>query len=157
MSLKELIDTCKAEAIAYKLYPNALSEWRWFCRQYSKLFNTALHIVETMDPEHVILHIYEEQLEEVDAVEHIDELMRKIYAIEDPEFEKLQEDDLQNFVKMAEEEEKERLASGRPVHKQELDEPSLLPKSVPKPKTFKELPKEGFLNLSHLENSDDER
>lgn len=151
-SLKELIDTCKAEAIAYKIAPSDLSEWRWFCRQYSKLFNTALHLVEHMDPEHVILHVYEEQLEDVDTIERIDELMRKIYAIEDPEFEAEQEQDLQDFISKAEEEEVVRIASGRLVHKQELDEPSLAPKQ-----NFKQLPKEGFINLSHLENSDDER
>lgn len=151
--LNELIQTLKAEAIANKISPNEAAYWRWVCRQYSTNFFTPLKEVLEMDPEHVILNVFEQQLEDLDPEEHIEELMRKIYAIEDPNYEADQEKDLQDFIAMAEEEEEERLSKGRPVHWQEFDEPTLQTKTVPK----EEFKKEGYVNLSYLEDSDDEK
>jgi hypothetical protein len=152
-----LIETLKVEALASKLYPTSESNWRWFCRQYSEKFHTPLHLVLEMSPELVLLNVFESQTDSLDLENSIVDIMDKVYVIEDPSYEAAQEKDLQDFIKDAEAEERQRVADGKPAPGQQKNSPfAPKPKKVT-PKKEKELPKEGFINLSYLENSDNER
>lgn len=148
ITLKDIVDFCRVESVASKLNPTEEARWRKFCRDYSKKFFTPLHEVYNMDPEFVILQVLEEQLDDVDPVEHLETLMNVVYGVEDPNFEATQEKDLQEFIKDAEEEEESRVAEGRAIYQPKKK------KSEEKPK--KELPKQGYLNLSYLEKQDQE-
>lgn len=147
INFKDLLDACQALALSAKLEPNEEAVWRSICRSYSKKFNTPLHVVLTLDPEHVILNHYEEQLEDIDAEEQAEQLLDIIYGLEDPEYEQQKREELDSFIKEAEEQEKERIKAGRPIHKALKDE-------LPKFDKPKELPKSGGINLSYLESEE---
>lgn len=145
-----IIETCRAEAIASKLSPTSQSDWRYFCRQYSEKFSTPLHVVLEMDPEFVILHVYESRTDSMNIEEDIEFMMENIYAMEDPEYYSEQKKEQDEFVRKIEEEEEERLRLGEPipgVKKKVSDEASI-------PDPPQDLPTEGYLNLSYLEDQD---
>lgn len=149
ITLNDIIDFCRAEALAGKLYPSEVSDWRWFCREYSKTFHTPLHLVLEMDPEHVVLCVLEEGLDgkrlrnEKDVESIIDELRR----LEDPDYESSKRMD--DWAAGIEEWDDAREAAGLPVPKTNATvahpEPSLQPK---------EMPKEGGINLAYLAKED---
>jgi hypothetical protein len=146
LNLAELMQTFKAIAIANALAPTEASLYRNFCRKYSVAFHTPLHVVEKMHPEHVLLNVFEHQLDEMDVEENLETLLQQIYQIEDPEYDAKEEEDLQEFMALAEEEEKERVAMGERVGKKA--------KKVELPA---DLPKEGSINFAALQDSRDER
>jgi hypothetical protein len=148
ISLSDVIDFCRAEALAGKLYPSDVSDWRWFCREYSKTFHTPLDLVMVMEPEHVILCVLEEGLDsrrlknKDDAKAVIDELRR----LEDPDYEATKAKEMDDWAVGIEDWEDDRVASGAPLPKkikvgQKIEEP-------------KELPKEGGINLSYLQEEE---
>ena len=102
MILGELLQYCRAKAIADSLSPTEESIWRSACRYYSKKFNTPLNEVMKMDPEHIFLTNFEEQMSEVDVEENIDSILEQIYRMQNPDYEKEQEDDVQEFIKQVE-------------------------------------------------------
>lgn len=151
---KELLDYCKAQAISNTLATNELTVWRSLCRNYSKTFSTPLHIVFDMDPEEVMLAVFENQLDDF-REEDIEAVLEQIYMLEDPEYERTRRDELKHFIDMAEEQEAERLRLGKPIHKAMKGETSIketLPEKANKPKENK--PSGGSINLSYLERMD---
>lgn len=151
ISLREIIDVCRVEAIVSRISVSEESEWRAFCRYYSENFHTALHIVLVMEPEFVIKHCFEHKLQNVDVLEKMTELMNEVYVIEDPEYEATTSPDLAEFIAKAEADEVARVKAGKPVHKnknKKFDEASLIPET---PKELPpNLPKEGFVNLGYF-------
>jgi hypothetical protein len=150
--LKLVADTAQIEAISEKLAPTNEGVWRAICRAYSQKFSTPLHEVLKMDPEYIFLHHYESELESVDSEENFDELYRMIKVIEDPNYVAQEQEELDDFVKLAEEQENERLRSGKPIHpgmKSALEQMPTLQNP------HKDLPKEGFVDFSKL-NPDEE-
>lgn len=145
MGLQELIDSCQAMALVHKFEPDEISVYRSYCRKYSKTFHTPLHQVLKMDPEHVILSVYEDRLSEVDIEENTEELLDMINSLADPEYEKQQKEEIDRFVEQVEEEEKQRIAKGKPIHPALKDENET---------AIKSLPKSGGINLSYLEDDD---
>lgn len=143
VSFKDIMDLCNAQALADKLEPNQLSIYRYFCRQYSKLFSTELEKVFFLDPTKVVLAVYENKLDGEDTEEEVERYLDTIYGLEDPEYESKKEDELQEFIRQAEEEEAERLRLGKPIHPALKEETTIV-----KPP---EGPKSGFIDLSHLE------
>lgn len=154
MDFKELLDYCKAQAIANTLEGNELTVWRSICRSYSKKFFTPLHIVFEMDPEEVMLAEFEDQLDGFKE-EDLENILEEVYMLEDPEYEKSKRTEIKNFIEMAEEEETERLRLGKPIHKAMKNEVSI-PETLPeKPKKSKEnKPSGGSINLAYLEKMD---
>lgn len=158
LEFKELLEYCQAEAIANKMSPTECSIYRSICRTYSKEFHTPLRDVLEMDPEHVVLNVYELQSDSIDTddyqkLEHILETLR---SIEDPEYEKAKEAELAEIDRQAELEEEERLKSGKAVHpslQKKLDEKRLLEKGQPVPE---KKPTGGFINLDYLAKQDSE-
>lgn len=154
MDFKELLDYCKAQAIANTLEGNELTVWRSICRSYSQKFHTPLHLVFEMDPEEVMLAEFEDQLDGFKD-EDIENVLEEIYMLEDPDYEKSKRDELKHFIDMAEEQEAERLRLGKPIHKAMKNEtsiPETLPEKNKKPKENK--PSGGSINLSYLEKMD---
>jgi hypothetical protein len=151
VNIGDIIELARVEAIAYKLHPTAASVWRNFCRDYSKLFHTKLDEVLEMSPEFVISQVLEERLDDVNAVDKLEELMERIYIAEDPNYESHKEKDLQSWIKDVEEEEAERVKTGAPVWKKKPTYPKKeLTTDAPKP-----LPKEGFVNFDYLNKNEE--
>lgn len=150
ISLDDIIDYCRAEAISGKFYPTEISNWRWFCREYSKTFHTPLYQVMDMDPEHVILSVFEDgydarrlrKKEDVDAI--IDDLRR----LEDPNYDANQENRMADWAAGIEQWDKMRVSKGAPLPKK--TDPKDPPKDPPKP-----LPKEGGINLSYMSKEEE--
>jgi 2-oxo-4-hydroxy-4-carboxy--5-ureidoimidazoline (OHCU) decarboxylase len=157
LELKEVLDFCQAEAIANKLNPNEASLWRSVCREYSSKFYTPLHEVLEMSPAHVILNVLEHRLEDADEEEHLYKMMDLIYTIEDPEYVRQEKEAIDRFVREAEEEEKERIRLGKPIHPGLKGEVSM--KTLPEKEKVEQQssPSGGLLDLSYLENSENER
>lgn len=154
MEFKELLDYCKAQAIANTLEGNELTVWRSICRSYSQKFHTPLHLVYDMDPEEVMLAEFEDQLDGFKE-EDVESILEEIYMLDDPDYESSKRTELKNFIEMAEEEEAERLRLGKPIHKAMKEETSI-PETLPeKPKKSKEnKPSGGSINLAYLEKMD---
>lgn len=150
--LRELIEYCKAEAVANKFYQSELADWRWFCRQYSKMFFTPLHLVESLPPEKVILSVFEEQLERFDLnkVEDLQALTEQIRRLEDPDYDENQERELQEFISAAEQFEEERLDQGKPVPSLNRRIQKVAEQAATAP------PKQGMINLDYLSKQDQE-
>lgn len=151
IEFKDLLDYCQAEAIANKLSPTEASVYRAICRSYSKMFHTPLIEVLAMDAEHVILEVYEEQLDAVDddKYENLEKMMDTILGIEDPEYERIKNDRLEEDIAKYEAEEEERIRLNKPIH------PSLgKPGPLDAPTALPEAPKSGKVDLSHLDDED---
>lgn len=152
MDFKDLLDTLQAEAISNKLYPTDSAVWRQICRNYSQKFSTPLYLVESMEPEHVVLNFYEDQLEDIDIDDKIQSMMEIIYRIEDPNYESDEEAELQDFIEEAEVREKERLKKGLKPH--QLKKLSTK-KSLPENEIPVQAPLEGGLNLKYMESEEE--
>lgn len=142
MIFNELLQYCKAKAIADSLLPTEDSIWRSACRYYSKRFNTPLSQVIRMDPEHILLTNFEDQLSEIDIEENIDSILEQIYRMENPNYEKEEEDDVQEFIKKV-----ENMEAKKANNKKELSEKTLLKKEE---KEKESKPTEGSVDFSHL-------
>lgn len=151
VQFKDLLDYCQAEAIANKLSPTEASMYRAICRTYSRLFHTPLAQVQAMDPEHVILEVYEDQLESLDEdkYENLEKMLDTILAIEDPEYERVKNEKLDEDIAKYEAEEEERVRLNKPIHPS-LGKPGPLDAVLPSP----DAPKSGKVDLSHLDDED---
>lgn len=151
MDFKSLTEYCQALALASKLSPDEEAVWRYMCRTYSKKFSTPLQEVMELDPEHVILSVYEEQLDELDPEEHVEKMLDMVYALEDPEYEAQKANELEEFIAQAEEEEIERVKNKKPIHRALRYESEVSLKNLPDPE-----PKSGSINLAYLEREEAE-
>lgn len=156
MDFKELLDYCKAQAILNTLEGSELSVWRNICRSYSRKFATPLHMCLNGDipMEDILLAEFEDQLSDFDEEKDLDSVLDKIYALEDPEYEKEKANELEEFIDKAEAEEEERLKKGKPIHSSMKNEPSLktLPENAPKLEENK--PTRGGVDLSYMESEE---
>lgn len=151
LNLTDLIDTFKAVAIANAFERDQLALYRFICRKYSEKFHTPLHVVEKdLSPEHVLLHYFESQIDEMNVEEHLEDLLEMVYQIEDPNYDSEVERELQDFAEMAEEEEKRRIAEGRKIWEKKK-------KIQPPQEPAVDLPTEGSINLSYLESRTNEK
>lgn len=158
IEFKDILETCQAEALAGRLNPTEDSVWRSMARTYSKTFHTPLADVLQMDPEHVILNVYESQAEDLDLEDYnkLEHIMDTLRSIEDPEYEAKKRDEQAEFDRKAELEEEERVKSGRAVHpslQKELDRKRLLEQSNQEPE---KRPTGGSINLDYLSKQDSE-
>ncbi len=115
---QQLVDACKAKAILGVLATSEASQWRFVCRTYSKTFNTRLVDVLAMDPEHVILNFFEEQMKDLDTEksEHVEQLLEMIYELEDPDYANTKKQAQDEFDKEFEKQEADRVLKGIPIH-----------------------------------------
>lgn len=151
MNLNDIIEFCKAQALSYKLYPSEESNYRWFCREYSKTFHTPLDQVMSMDPEHVILCILEENLDHkrISDREDFESIVKDLRILEDPDYDSNQEKELDEFVAGIEEWDKNRNKSGTGIPTKNINKF--------KDEKLPEAPKKGFVNFSYLEDSQNEK
>ena len=111
MVFSELVKYCQLKAIADALYPTYESFYRSVCRSYSRNFHVPLPDVEKLDPENVLSAYFENEIEGIDIEEHLPDLLEKIYTIEDPDYIKKQDENLDDIAAMVEKREQERLAN----------------------------------------------
>ena len=152
MDLKELLEYCESIALAGKLSPTEDSVWRSICRSYSRKFSTPLHLVMEMEPEFVITQFYEDQFDDVDEEDQIEKIYDMILTLEDPEYAKQKQEELDSFIEQAELEEQERIKNNKPIH------PALRGESQPNIPKLQEPPKptSGSVSLSHLASEESE-
>jgi hypothetical protein len=157
MDFWDLLQSLRAQSIADLVVPDEAAIWRQYCRKYSKTFHTPLHAVFELDPEHVVLSVLEDNLENAGGEnldENIDDLLERIYAIEDPNYESMKAAELAEIDKQIEEEEAERVRLNKPLHaklQKILPENTLLENKKPEaPK----IPPSGGINLSYLAEQD---
>lgn len=158
MTLQDIIDYCRAAAIADALYAGEEANYRYICRQYSKTFFTPLHLVYSLDPEEVVRAYFEDQMDARDVDKEIDSLLDAIYELEDPNYTSEKREELNDFIKEAEEQERKRVASNKPIHPSLRfeSEVSLKNTSEKPPEPSTEKPTGGFINLSYLADNDNE-
>lgn len=153
IEFKDILEYCQAEAIANKFAPTEASVWRTLCRTYSEKFHTPLAQVLEMDPEHVILNVYEAQAEDLDIDDYqkLEHIMDTLKTINDPEYERAKAGEQADFDRRAEEEEAERVKAGRPVYQ---GKKKTLFKKDEAPEDKK--PTGGSINLDYLSKQDSE-
>lgn len=155
MDFKDLLDYCKAEAIANTLLSTEVSIWRSLCRSYSKKFSTPLHMCldGTISAEDILLAEFEDQLDNFDADKDLDTVLEQIYRIEDPDYEEKVEEEVKEFMVQAAKEERERIRSGKPIHRL-LDKETSLENTSENPPTLDPKKSGGHINLSYLEREE---
>lgn len=154
IEFKDLLEYCQAEAIATRMNPTEDSVFRAICREYSEMFHTPLPVVLELDPEHVILNVYEKQAESMDIEDYqkLEHIMDTLRTIEDPNYELVKNKEQEEFDRRAEEEEEARIKAGKPVYQPKTKK--TLPKDEPAPE--KKLPTGGMVNLDYLSKQDSE-
>lgn len=151
VTFADLIETFKASAICTALVPTEDSLYRNFCRRYSIAFHTPLHLVQKLEPEFVILNVFEHEMDSMNVDENLEDLLEMIYQIEDPSYDSKAEEDLSEFAALAQIEEDERIKHGRKIgYKMPIEKPH--PKEeLPEP------PAQGSVNLAYLQDNENER
>lgn len=156
MSFRALIDTAQCIALADKLHPSEVAVWERYCREFSQRFATPLLEVQAMDPLFVLQQIMADNLSEFDPEERLEDVLDLLGSLEDPEYDAKRERIIREQLRKMEDEERERLKSGRAVHPSLEKDKRVIVKDDPK---IKELPKSGGLNMqaiNRLNNQDSE-
>lgn len=158
VDFKDLLEYCQVEAIANRVKPTEASVYRALCRTYSEKFHTALPLVLEMDPEHVILNVYEAQAEDMDIEDYqkLEHVLDTIRSIEDPDYDAKRKAEQEEFDRLAEEEDELRRKSGKALHpslQRKLDEKRRIENGEePAPQK----PTGGSINLDYLSKQDSE-
>jgi primosomal protein N' len=95
------IKQLKEIALANVVDPTNEYYYRYICRWYSKTFHTPLHEVFTLPFQDVILAYFEEGYESMEEEDRFEDMMRAV----DPDFDAKEEEAIQEFISMIEEEE----------------------------------------------------
>ena len=163
LNFKDLLDYAQAEAISCAFEGTELSVWRAICRSYSVKFSTPLHLLTdgTVNPEDILLNVFESQLENADLEKDCESLLEKIRILENPLYEKEKEADLDAFVKKVQEEERERIKKGEPVRgptsvSTESMDGKVDNKNTSEKEPIQEPPKSGGLDMSKFSHLADE-
>jgi hypothetical protein len=150
MDFKELTEYCQAVALMSKILPDEGAVWRYICRKYSAKFSTPLDQVQIMDPEHVILNVYEEQLDELNLEQNLENFLDMIYTLEDPAYEAQKKQELGDFISQAEKQESDRIKAGKPIHPRMAKDAEVTLQDTPQ----EQKPKGGKVDLSYLEKEE---
>lgn len=154
MSFRDLLDTSQALALASKLYPDELSIWSRYCREYSSRFHTPLLEVRALDPLFVLEQVNADNLSDFNPEENMDQVMEMIGILSDKDYDIKRERAIREELRQIEEREKLRLERGEAIH------PSLeKDKRVIAKEESKSLPRSGGINMdlvNKLNNSDKE-
>jgi hypothetical protein len=141
MNVFELSEHALLKALTDKLLPTEESSWRFICREYSETFHTPLYVVETLDPEKVLLALHEKKLDSrnMDEDADLNVVVEAINSINDPNYDSARD--------KLEREWNESIA---------LNRSTLVDKSIPKntidkkEKPPKTLPVSGGVNFAYL-------
>lgn len=115
---QDLLDCCLAEALENAFLPDAEVIFKSLCRTYSTKFHTPLHTVYTLDPKEVIQAVLEERYVGSDIISNLEDMLEQVYTLEDPEYKKQKEVDMDSFVKAAEAKEQERIRKNNELKKE---------------------------------------
>lgn len=131
----EFLEQMQVRAIASALRPNADYIWREKCREYSVQFATPLHQVYDLDPEFVISSLYEAEFSRAKVEENKEEVLGKLYRLNDPDYEEIEQEEIESLVDLVINKENKRrgknlpetAAKGAPLQKDTESSPVGLP------------------------------
>lgn len=81
--------------------PDSAYYYRNICRWFAKTFNTPMSEVKAMPPQELYLHYFESAYELMEDDDKFVDIMKAI----DPDFEETEEEEIQDFIDMIEQEE----------------------------------------------------
>jgi hypothetical protein len=152
----DLLEAAETEALFEKIQPTELYVFESICRSYSVKFSTPLYVVmNELDPYFVIKQHYASQLDDTDLDETLEQFLDSLYNLQDPNHERSKKDEFDSDIKLYEQQEKDRLAKGLPVHKamrKKTSEKAPTEETLPETEEVPTLtgPTQGFVNFGHL-------
>ncbi len=145
MDFYSLIEYCQLKAMNSCIDPSLESIWNLKCREYSLLFHTPLHVVHTLDPTFILTNLYEHQYHPSIVESELEDLLDKLYVIQDPSYTKMSKEEMEALVDTVMNKEIARMAKKKKLTPQKIA-------SEIKEETFR--PKSGSMNFSELESLD---
>lgn len=97
VDLKEL----KEIALSNVMDPDSEYFFRFVCRWYSKTFHTPLHEVIKLNPYIIYLNYFEDGYSQMEEEDRIEDMYKAI----NPDYDKEEEESVQNFIELIEQEE----------------------------------------------------
>lgn len=146
--LFELLEQAQLLAIESAISPSEESIYRLKCRQYSEKFFTPLHLVEELDPMRVFLALAEDQYHPSVVQDELEELLEKLYKMQDPNYSKMDKQEMEDMVDAVLNKELKRLGKKNPK-KSLLDKKTSEKEKKPIP------PKMGSMSFENLEKADE--
>lgn len=98
MNFYDLLETLYLKSVKTALDPDAEALWRAKCRAYSAKFNTPLHLVNDLDPEFVLTNLYELENTREHVTENLEEILDKLYKARDPDYEPMDDEEVEDLV-----------------------------------------------------------
>jgi hypothetical protein len=134
LNVYDLMNLAEAKAILGKLSPDEHTTWRTIERNYSKIFFTPLHEVHKLDPEFVLLSLYENNIQDknLDEDSELNDLLTRLNKLTNPDFDAAFEADEEEYNRQAvkEEENKQAKKAAKKAAKvRKNSKPECLPKS----------------------------
>jgi hypothetical protein len=145
IDLKEL----KEIALANVVDPNSEYFYRFICRWYSKTFHTPLHEVFTLPFQDVALAYFEEGYEMMEEEDRFEDMMKAV----DPDFDSKEEESIQEFISMIEEEEENKRRAKK--EKEKLEGQVQPDKENPNPQTNTPTPPKEVVRVYNEDVPDD--
>lgn len=139
-----LFELAQLRAISNAIEPTIESIWAMKCREYSQAFYTPLHVVvNELDPMFVLQSLYETHYTPASVDEELEEILEKLYKIENPLYEKISKEEMENLVDQVLNKELKRLGKKKEISKK-----------IELPKKEVEQPKSGFMKFDELEKQE---
>jgi hypothetical protein len=99
MTIFDLCELHEIKAIGAALQPSVEAYWRRKCRDYSVKFHTPLHtVMNELDPSIVLQALYEDLYDPRIVNEELEELLETLNIIKDPNYSKLDPQELEDLV-----------------------------------------------------------
>ena len=98
MNFYDLLECIQLKTILTALEPDSESLWRAKCRDYSQKFHTPLHLVFDLDPEFVLLNLYEEDNTTKKINSNLDDVLDRLYRIQDPTYAPMLDEEVEELV-----------------------------------------------------------
>ena len=154
MDFYTLLEHSQLLAISSAINPTVESIYRIKCREYSVQFNTPLHVVYDLDPCLVLQALFEDQYHPSIVEEELEELLEKLYKIQDPSYSKVSNEELEDLVDSVINFENKRKKNKNTQLKEDIQK-TLLKKNtfekVKKPTT----PKSGGMSFENIDNDEE--
>lgn len=98
MDFYGLLEHIQVKSILFALSPNDQSIWRGMCREYSEKFHTPLHVVYELDAEFVLTNLFETEFSTKNVKKNLDEILDRLYRMRDPNYEAMDNAELEDLV-----------------------------------------------------------
>jgi hypothetical protein len=144
-----IFEIAQIRAMHEAIDPGMESIWRMKCREYSQRFYTPLHEVSKLDPAFILQALYEEHYTPSVIAEEMEDILEKLYQIQDPNYVKLDQAVIEEMVDNVINKEIKRLSKKKRPTEEKVDKP--LEKPIDK---IVNRPRSGSMDFSQLERID---